>query len=363
MVLSKNFIVIKGNPNTGKTTLAKDLLNIFPNSWLIETDWELATLLKKKTIKIPEQYKKYWGKALGQIEGQLSDREKDILYNRLKSEIETKLQSFDTVITEGFTWTKELYQSLFNEYENIFIIDSIGNYLFIVKCKQYAIKFDNKTENIEKIKKFIRDSAINEVKPIFGRYQEFDFLGYRTDSNTLAKLEALNLPEDMTDETVLDIGCNNGFFSIECDKRGASCIGIDHDEKGIHVANIIKNSIYFCNDTKFMTLKIEDLLKEFKENQFSLILALSVLHYCPYIAKVIRDFFYLTKKGGTLKLEMGIHPGDSPEIYHYNVNGTHKYYPTFSKMQEMLNGHEYEICNSVNQAGDGFNRYVFTVHV
>lgn len=36
------------------------------------------------------------------------------------------------------------------------------------------------------------------------------------------KLAALNIPEDLTDWTVLDIGANDGFYSFECETRGAS---------------------------------------------------------------------------------------------------------------------------------------------
>ncbi len=38
------------------------------------------------------------------------------------------------------------------------------------------------------------------------------------------------IPADLTGKTVLDIGCNGGFYSIEMKKRGAErVVGIDHD--------------------------------------------------------------------------------------------------------------------------------------
>lgn len=36
-------------------------------------------------------------------------------------------------------------------------------------------------------------------------------------------------PADMTGKTVLDIGCNAGFYSLQLHSRGASVTGIDHD--------------------------------------------------------------------------------------------------------------------------------------
>jgi len=39
------------------------------------------------------------------------------------------------------------------------------------------------------------------------------------------------IPADLTDRTVLDIGCNAGFYSLEMKRRGASrVVGIDSDE-------------------------------------------------------------------------------------------------------------------------------------
>jgi tRNA (mo5U34)-methyltransferase len=39
------------------------------------------------------------------------------------------------------------------------------------------------------------------------------------------------LPQDLTGLSVLDIGCNGGFYSIEMKRRGAArVLGIDHDE-------------------------------------------------------------------------------------------------------------------------------------
>ncbi len=40
------------------------------------------------------------------------------------------------------------------------------------------------------------------------------------------------IPEELTGKSVLDIGCNGGFYSIEMKRRGAArVVGIDHDER------------------------------------------------------------------------------------------------------------------------------------
>ncbi|HEY0418150.1 MAG TPA: TIGR04290 family methyltransferase, partial [Acetobacteraceae bacterium] len=45
------------------------------------------------------------------------------------------------------------------------------------------------------------------------------------------------LPADLTGKTVLDIGCNGGFYSMEMKRRGAArVLGIDHDEDYLNQA-------------------------------------------------------------------------------------------------------------------------------
>src|SRR5690242_5102639 len=41
-----------------------------------------------------------------------------------------------------------------------------------------------------------------------------------------------SIPADLTGKTVLDIGCNGGFYSIEMKRRGADrVVGIDFDDR------------------------------------------------------------------------------------------------------------------------------------
>lgn len=42
--------------------------------------------------------------------------------------------------------------------------------------------------------------------------------------NTSEKLKTLNLPSDLSGMSVLDIGAWDGFFSFECEKRGAKSV-------------------------------------------------------------------------------------------------------------------------------------------
>src|SRR4051812_1481728 len=47
------------------------------------------------------------------------------------------------------------------------------------------------------------------------------------------------IPQDLTGKTVLDIGCNAGFYSLEMKRRGAArVVGIDSDERYLAQARL-----------------------------------------------------------------------------------------------------------------------------
>src|SRR5690349_8498067 len=49
------------------------------------------------------------------------------------------------------------------------------------------------------------------------------------------------VPEDLSGRTVLDIGCNGGFYSFEMKRRGARrVLGVDHDERYLDQARFAR---------------------------------------------------------------------------------------------------------------------------
>ena len=71
------------------------------------------------------------------------------------------------------------------------------------------------------------------------------------------------IPEDLTGMSVLDIGCNGGFYSIEMKRRGAArVLGVDHDSQYLDQARFAAEVLGF--DIEFRTLSVYELpsLKE-----------------------------------------------------------------------------------------------------
>jgi tRNA (mo5U34)-methyltransferase len=84
------------------------------------------------------------------------------------------------------------------------------------------------------------------------------------------------IPPDLHGRTVLDIGCNAGFYSIEMKRRGADrVVGIDSDEKYLAQARFAAE---VCGaDIEFRNLSVYDvaLLRE----EFDLVLFMGVLYH------------------------------------------------------------------------------------
>jgi tRNA (mo5U34)-methyltransferase len=82
------------------------------------------------------------------------------------------------------------------------------------------------------------------------------------------------LPEDLTGKTVLDIGCNAGFYSIEMKRRGAErVLGVDFDERYLAQARFAAETLGM--DIEFRQLSVYDVgtLRE----QFDLVIFMGVL--------------------------------------------------------------------------------------
>jgi tRNA (mo5U34)-methyltransferase len=84
------------------------------------------------------------------------------------------------------------------------------------------------------------------------------------------------VPRDLTGKTVLDIGCNAGFYSMEMKRRGAArVVGIDSDDEYLEQARFA--SSVKSLDIEFRRLSVYDVgaLRE----KFDLVLFLGVLYH------------------------------------------------------------------------------------
>lgn len=84
------------------------------------------------------------------------------------------------------------------------------------------------------------------------------------------------IPEDLAGMSVLDIGCNGGFYSIEMKRRGADrVLGVDHDSQYLDQARFAAKILGF--NIEFRPLSVYELpsLKE----RFDLVLFMGVFYH------------------------------------------------------------------------------------
>jgi tRNA (mo5U34)-methyltransferase len=91
---------------------------------------------------------------------------------------------------------------------------------------------------------------------------------------------AHRIPEDLTGMTVLDIGCNAGFYSFELAKRGAQVTGIDSDPHYLRQAHWAAEHFGVAERVQFVQAQVYDLAHW--EEQFDIIWFMGVLYHLRY---------------------------------------------------------------------------------
>jgi tRNA (mo5U34)-methyltransferase len=128
---------------------------------------------------------------------------------------------------------------------------------------------DRILENVTKLGKWFHNLDLNGVKTapdhFLGDYPNIKFQNF---SNAI--------PADLTGKTVLDIGCNAGFYSIEMKRRGASrVLGIDSDERYLaqarYAAQVLNADIEFKNISVYDVARIGE--------QFDLVIFMGVFYH------------------------------------------------------------------------------------
>lgn len=123
------------------------------------------------------------------------------------------------------------------------------------------------------------------------------FLNGDGSSNSEGKLAAIRLPNQMEGLRVLDIGCNEGFFSITALERGAAeVVGIDADAAAIARAKQRSEGVNFIHQT----------WDALPPGPFDVVLMLSALHYEPNPRDLLRRIAHVLRPDGLFILETGV---------------------------------------------------------
>jgi len=101
-------------------------------------------------------------------------------------------------------------------------------------------------------------------------------------------LDSINIEN----KSIVDVGCGDGFYIIECLKEGAKyCLGIDLDPLRINRCNFVKK-VYDLKNIDFKNLSLYDL----EENKFDIVMGLGLLHRVPDLDACIKKLSNLGDK-------------------------------------------------------------------
>src|SRR3954447_14156847 len=178
------------------------------------------------------------------------------------------------------------------------------------------------------------------------------------------------IPVDLTGKTVLDIGCNAGFYSIEMKRRGADrVVGIDFDEKYLAQARFAAEVSGV--EIEFRKMSVFDVAE--LEEMFDIVIFMGVLYHLrhPLLAldllyeNVVKDtlIFQSMQRGSTeieslkydydfWETEMFTKPG-FPQMYfienRYSNDPTNWWIPNAACMEAMLRSAGFKITDHPEQ--------------
>jgi hypothetical protein len=178
-------------------------------------------------------------------------------------------------------------------------------------------------------------------------------------TDSFYKLSRLKVPNDLEKKSVLDIGCNEGFFSNVASQRGAqSVVGIDVDKNFLDEAK----RRYEREGVNFIQQSWENL----PSGKYDLVFWTSTMHYELDPLSVIKQVSDRLTDDGLFILECGvIMNSDSKEmISNSRPDGSH-WYPTMNLLKDFFvsAGLTYRIVSEGEVSGtDPVPRFVFHCH-
>lgn len=100
------------------------------------------------------------------------------------------------------------------------------------------------------------------------------------------------LPEDLSGKSVLDVGCNAGFYSIEAKRRGAArVLGVDAQRHLINQALFVRRALGL--DIEYRRMSVYDLSRS-SVGQFDITLALGLIYHCKHLVLALEKLFEVT---------------------------------------------------------------------
>jgi len=419
-----NCLVIYGESNSGKTYTARILNNIFECKtiyfdFVISAVCEtIRNFFEKKEIK---KNKKLWHMKIFDNEKDLDNFLMDV-HNLIKNNIEF----FEKIYTKSIKNVRSAtsFKSGVDSPKDVINLGLLGQSLnpfgsniidlvlkHIVKNSVFVIMegiyFSPKTNYITQLKKFCTKIVLLQtcydsnnkigtyeydmkkffsIKEIVGKLMDDLFLhkieskppnqkkikevrkyqifepGQIGDSPSHEKIRKLHIPDNLKEKYVLDIGCNEGFYCFECERRGAQCVGIEFNKTWIDFA--LKRKDEFKSSAQFLLMNWNEIHTINKK--FDLVLFLAAFHYLKdNQLQMLGEIFKKMNPEGLLILELGLSDKNEKSFFIDKIKrpgGDFCQYPNKFSIEKLLKDVGFKKVlfqdKGFNIKGDPIPRYV-----
>jgi tRNA (mo5U34)-methyltransferase len=123
------------------------------------------------------------------------------------------------------------------------------------------------------------------------------------------------IPRDLSGKTVLDVGCNAGFYAFETKRRGASrVLGVDGQRQHVRQGLFVRKVLGL--DVEFRRLNVYDVNPR-SVGRFDITLALGLLYHLKHPILALENLYQVTKE--LLIIETAIMPRErTPESFKHS---------------------------------------------
>ena len=124
------------------------------------------------------------------------------------------------------------------------------------------------------------------------------------------------LPQDLKGKSVLDVGCNAGFYALEAKRRGARrVLGVDGQRQHVRQAVFVRNVLGL--DVEYRRMNVYELTRR-NIGEFDITLALGLIYHLKHLILALENLFAVTRE--LLIIETAIMPPKrTPEPFHHNL--------------------------------------------